>query len=81
MVQLSMQSDYSLYPCEGVKYGREEEHLKRFSDNVLSDEDEAVWDETMPYYYEPVDWSIYNWEERDDPYRLTMNANAAFRPW
>ena len=68
MVQLSMQSDYSLYPCEGVRpRAPEEEHLKRFSDNVLSDEDEAVWDETMPYYYEPVDWSIYNWEERDDP--------------
>src|SRR5690554_2792883 len=76
MVQLSMQSDYSLYPCEGVRpRAPEEEHLKRFSDNVLSDEDEAVWDETMPYYYEPLDWSIYNWEERNDPCKPSYFMN------
>lgn len=68
MVQLSMQSDYSLYPCEGVRPRvPEEEQLKRFSDEVLSEEDQTMWDEATPYYYEPLEWSVYNWEERDDP--------------
>ena len=76
MVQLSMQADYSLYPCEGMRPRiPEEERLKRFSDEVLSDEEEAVWDETMPYYYEPLDWSIYNWEERNDPCKPSYFMN------
>ncbi len=72
MVQLSMRSDYSLYPCEGIRpQSPDEAIMKRFSDDQLSEEDEAVWDEPYPYYYEPIDWSGYKWEERDDPCKPT----------
>jgi uncharacterized protein YfaS (alpha-2-macroglobulin family) len=68
MVQLSMQPDYSLYACDGTRPRvPDEESMKRFSDEVLSEEDEAVWDEALPYYYEQIDWSQYRWDERDDP--------------
>src|SRR5690554_7119319 len=29
----------------------------------------------MPYYYEPLDWSIYNWEERNDPCKPSYFMN------
>ncbi|MDR2815900.1 MAG: hypothetical protein LBB62_04260 [Proteiniphilum sp.] len=72
VVQLSMQSGYSLYTCDGMQpQVPDEEVMKRFSDSEISEEDEAVWDETSPYYYEPMDWSEYVWEERDDPCKPT----------
>lgn len=72
MVQLSMQPGYSLYACDGVRpQVPDDVNMSRFSDNLISEDDEAVWDETTPYYYEPTDWSNYNWEERDDPCKPT----------
>ncbi|WP_298652443.1 MG2 domain-containing protein [uncultured Proteiniphilum sp.] len=72
MVQLSMRSDYSLYACDGMRpQVPNDVNMNRFSDSEISEEDEAVWDETSPYYYEPIDWSGYKWEERDDPCKPT----------
>ncbi len=76
LVRLSMQSDYSLYPCDGTRpQVPEEERLKRFSDELLSKEDEAVWDRTTPYYYEPIDWDVYDWDERNDPCKPSYYMN------
>ena len=41
--------------------------MSTMADETVSNEDAARWDETSPYYYDPVDWSEYNWEDRDDP--------------
>lgn len=76
MVQLSMKSDYSLYNCGGMKpHVPDDPSMSRFSDSEISDEDETVWDETSPYYYEPIDWNEYNWEERDDPCKPSYFMN------
>lgn len=76
MVQLSMQPEYSLYACEGMRPQIPDDvNMNRFSDNEISEEEEAVWDETSPYYYEPMDWSNYKWEERDDPCKPTYYMN------
>jgi len=76
MVRLSMQPDYSLYHCDGVRPRVPEEvRLKRFSDELLSKEDEAVWDQAISYYYDPLDWNVYNWEERNDPCKPSYYMN------
>ncbi|MDO5523138.1 MAG: MG2 domain-containing protein, partial [Bacteroidia bacterium] len=76
MVQLSMQPEYSLYACGGIRPQiPEDAAMKNFSDNIISEEDEALWDETNPYYYEPINWAEYNWEERDDPCKPTYFMN------
>ena len=41
--------------------------MRSFSNDLITEEDESVWDETQPYYYESIDWSEYNWNEKDDP--------------
>lgn len=76
MVQLSMNADYSLYGCGGMKPRvPDDATMKRFENSELSPDDESVWDETSPYYYEPIDWDEYNWEERDDPCKPTYYMN------
>ena len=80
MVQLSMRADYSLYPCEGVRPQiPDEAAMKRFSDDRIPEQDEALWDEPYPYYYEPMDWSEYKWEERDNPCKPTYYLNRERR--
>ena len=42
--------------------------LVQLSGDSLTDEDKAVWDSPIPYYYESFyDWDSYNWQERDNP--------------
>lgn len=42
--------------------------LVQLSGGSLTDEDKAVWDSPVPYYYESFyDWDSYNWQERDNP--------------
>ena len=53
--------------------------MKRFSDERISEQDEALWDEPYPYYYEPMDWSEYKWEERDNPCKPTYYLNRERR--
>ncbi|MDR0422080.1 MAG: hypothetical protein LBH72_03600 [Proteiniphilum sp.] len=68
MVQLSMRQEYSLYPCGGISPPvPDETAMRRFSDEEISEEEDALWDETSPYYYESLDWDKYRWEERNDP--------------
>ncbi|HBQ56334.1 MAG TPA: hypothetical protein DD786_04200, partial [Porphyromonadaceae bacterium] len=76
IVQLSMKSDYSLFNCGGITPQiPQSSSMRNFEDENISEEDEAVWDETNPYYYEPIDWAEYNWEERDDPCKSTYYMN------
>ena len=76
MVQLSMKSDYSLFNCGGtMPQIPNSTSMRNFDDETISEEDEAVWDETSPYYYEPIDWEEYNWEDRDDPCKPTYYMN------
>lgn len=71
-VQLSIKQEYSLYNCGGITPQiPDEENLRRFSDEIISEEEQALWDETLPYYYELTDWSQYVWEERNDPCKPT----------
>lgn len=72
MVEFSMRPEYSLYQCDGSQpIIPDEGDMLRFSDDHLTADEQALWDETSPYYYEPVNWSEYNWEERDDPCKPT----------
>ncbi len=75
-VQLSMKSDYSLFNCGGtIPKIPKSTSVRNFDAENISEEDEAVWDETNPYYYEPIDWAEYNWEDRDDPCKPTYYMN------
>ena len=68
MVQLGMQQDYSLCRCGSVAPAVPQGNsMRSFSNELITEEDEGVWDETQPYYYESIDWSEYNWNEKDDP--------------
>ena len=78
MVQLSMKQDYSLYKCGSQQVSVPlPSNMRSFNEEIVSDEDQAIWDETSPYYYEPINWSEYNWEDIDDPCKPTyyMNRN------
>jgi len=67
-VELSFKPGYSLYNCGGVSPQIPDgQSMSTMADETVSNEDAARWDETSPYYYDPVDWSEYNWEDRDDP--------------
>ena len=68
MIQLSMQQDYSLYKCGSITPSTPQgNNMRSLSDELITEEEESVWDETQPYYYESIDWSEYNWNETDDP--------------
>ena len=68
MVQLDMQQDYSLYTCAGITPAIPQgNNMRSFSNELITEEDESEWDKTQPYYYESIDWSEYNWNEKDDP--------------
>lgn len=68
IVQLTMKKDYSLYRCGGNNpVIPEKSSMNDFSDEVISDEDEATWDEPTSYYSEDIDWENYSWDEKDDP--------------
>ena len=75
-VVLSFRQEYSAYPCGGsdnqeMKFAdNASDGLTKVSGNVLSEEDEAMWDVPEAYYYyygATMDWSLYRWRERDNP--------------
>lgn len=75
-VELSMDKDYSLYPCEGtIPQIPQDASLERF-DNTFTDEDEAAWDQPYNYYYDSdINWNEYRWEDRDNPCKPTFYMN------
>jgi len=75
-VELSMKKEYSLYPCDGV-IGQipQDAALERFDDK-LTEDDEKVWDIPSSYYYDnDIDWSEYDWDEKDDPCKPSYYMN------
>ena len=74
---LSFRQEYSAYPCGGSEENKEmkfsdttSDGLTKVSGSILSEADEAVWDTPEAYYYyngETMDWSLYQWKERDNP--------------
>ncbi len=76
-VILSFRQEYSAYPCGGsenqdMKFtgNNISEGMIKVSKSALSEEDEAIWNTPQAYYYysgEAIDWSVYRWEERENP--------------
>lgn len=85
-VILSFRQEYSAYPCGEVQ--RQEmqfandntsENLTKVSGNALSEE-EADWDTPEAYFYYngngEIDWSQYDWRERDNPCHPSYYMNS-----
>ncbi|MDR1516662.1 MAG: hypothetical protein LBS52_00935 [Dysgonamonadaceae bacterium] len=77
-ISFSIKQEYSLYPCGGITpITPANAPMRRLGGNEITDEEEAQWDQTSPYYYEPMDWDEYDWDDRDNPctksYYLNMN--------
>ena len=78
IVQLNMKQDYSLYRCSGMKpQAPDNASMRDFSQ--LTNEEQAKWDTPQSDYYDDLDWSNYNWEEREDPCKASyyMNNNRS----
>ncbi|MCD7971727.1 MAG: MG2 domain-containing protein [Candidatus Azobacteroides sp.] len=69
-IELSFQQAYSLYPCSGQITERPEiqdSELYSLVPDTFTDEEET-WDIPNSYYSNSnIDWSIYKWEEKNDP--------------
>ena len=85
-VILSFRQEYSAYPCGGVdnqdiKFADNNtpDGLMKVSGSALSEADEAVWDTPEAYYYYnggTMDWSVYQWKERDNPCHPSYYMNS-----
>ena len=85
-VILSFRQEYSAYPCGGsenqdMKFAASNtsDGLTKVSGNVLSEEDEAIWNTPEAYYYYnggTMDWSVYRWTERDNPCHPSYYMNS-----
>ena len=85
-VILSFRQEYSAYPCGGnenqdMKFAdsNTSDGLIKVSGNVLSEEDEAIWNTPEAYYYYnggTMDWSVYRWTERDNPCHPSYYMNS-----
>ena len=86
-IELSFKQAYSVYPCGGSERMQsavsEGEGMVNILSGELTEEDENTWDLPYTYYYESdaYDWSLYNWQEREDPckpsYYTPSNCKAA----
>lgn len=67
-VCFSFKKEYSIYGKNIIATSSEETGMTSLSSGDLSKEDDEVWDEPSPYYYENYyDWSKYNWKDIDNP--------------
>lgn len=63
-MRLSFKQEYYLRNGSIDKTGE----LIRTGEGGLTEEENAVWDEPNPYYYDGnYDWSKYRWQDRDNP--------------
>ena len=67
-IRISFNKDYSLY---GTDYPSGADGMIGLSGEGPSEEELALWDEPVPYYYDDIDWSGYEWRERDNPLKPT----------
>lgn len=86
-VVLSFKQEYSAYPCEGVdnqelKFSDDQtsDRLTKVSSSTLPEEKEADWDVPQAYFYyngnSTMDWSQYNWQERENPCHPSYYMNS-----
>jgi uncharacterized protein YfaS (alpha-2-macroglobulin family) len=84
-VELSFKQAYSLYPCGNVENpdgAGVSSQLTNVLSGELTEDDEAVWDQTQTYYYDDnIDWDVYRWEDRENPctpsYYMTPQCRVA----
>ncbi|MDR2474937.1 MAG: alpha-2-macroglobulin [Bacteroidales bacterium] len=82
-IELSFRHEYSLYPCSGEKIGTQDNvnsgELVSILPDEITDDDENEWDKPETYYSDydyNFDWSIYNWEDADDPCKPSYYMNS-----
>lgn len=80
-VLLSFRQEYSAYPCGGsvpIAVRPAKSNLVPIGDGI-SEEDNSVWDEQNPYLYYTgidMDWSSYDWKERENPCHASYYMNS-----
>ena len=86
-VILSFRQEYSAYPCGGadqqkMQFADKEtsEGLTKVGASTLSEEEEEAWDTPQAYFYYngngEIDWSQYQWSEKDNPCHPTYYMNS-----
>lgn len=77
-VILNFKQEYSAYPCNGaddadIQFAKHlpQQGMKPVDEGKLTDNENAEWDRPYSYFYYnggiETDWSLYKWEERDNP--------------
>lgn len=80
-ISLSFVQDYSVYSKDYVTLASEDESLTKLAEGEMTAADEAEWDIPDSYYYDNYyDWSLYEWEERDNPLNPTYYMQSSRFP-
>lgn len=64
-VEFQMKKEYSTYPSCGDAASVNRDAVP--FDGKISEREMEYWESPDYYYYSDVDWSEYNWQEREDP--------------
>lgn len=87
-VILSFRQEYSAYPCGGAENRKMQfaetaasnDGLTRISGDLPTEDEEAEWDIPQSYFYYngglKMDWSQYDWRERNNPCHPTYYMNS-----
>lgn len=87
-VILSFRQEYSAYPCGGAENRKMQfaeasasnDGLTRINGDLLTEDEEAEWDIPQSYFYYngglKMDWSQYDWRERNNPCHPTYYMNS-----
>lgn len=86
-VLFSFCQEYSAYPCNGaanadMKFAGDETSngMIPVSGNEIPEEEAAQWDIPQAYFYyngnQEMDWSLYDWKERDNPCHPSYYMNS-----
>ncbi len=73
-IRISFKQEYSVYgKNDSFKGGTPSDKMVNILDEGITEEDNASWDNPIPYYYDDrfYDWDVYNWEDRDNPLKPT----------
>ena len=81
-IEMSFKKDYSLYACGDSIVGKKQSEALSFvnAGGEISERDEEKWDQPYSYYYmenENMNWSEYNWQDRDDPCKPSYYMNTS----
>ena len=67
-IEFTMKQEFSTYPCGEEASGSQQTVLTSF-DSEITEAEKNYWDNPEYYYYydNDIDWSEYDWQDRDDP--------------